>query len=107
MKGLGDLMKQAQAMQEQMETMRREIAEITVVGESGAGLVRVTMHGDHRVQRVELDPSLTNEETQVVEDLIAAACNDAVRKVQSAHSDKMSSMAQGLGLPSGSLPFSF
>jgi DNA-binding YbaB/EbfC family protein len=99
MKGLGDFMKQAQAMQERMQQVQEEIAKLEVLGESGAGLVKVTMNGRHEVRRVHIDDSLLAEVKDVLEDLIAAACNDAVRKVETAQRDKMAGMASGLGLP--------
>jgi hypothetical protein len=105
MKGLGDLMKQAQAMQERMQKVQEEIAALEVDGESGAGLVRVTMNGRHEVRRVNIDASLLSEDKEVLEDLVAAACNDAVRKVAAQQQEKMSSMASGLGLPLDKLPF--
>ena len=105
MKGLGDLMKQAQAMQERMQKVQEEIAALEVDGESGAGLVRVTMNGRHEVRRVSIDASLLSEDKEVLEDLVAAACNDAVRKVAAQQQEKMSSMASGLGLPLDKLPF--
>jgi DNA-binding YbaB/EbfC family protein len=105
MKGVGDFMKQAQAMQEQMQKVQAEIAALEVTGESGAGLVKVVMNGRHEVRRVDIDASLFEEDKAVVEDLVAAACNDAVHKVEAAQRDKMSGMAAGLGLPLGNLPF--
>ncbi|MBK80098.1 MAG: YbaB/EbfC family nucleoid-associated protein [Gammaproteobacteria bacterium] len=107
MKGLGDLMKQAQAMQERMQGLQEEMAAMEVDGESGAGLVRVTMNGRHEVRRVHIDPSLLGEDKEVLEDLIAAACNDAVQKVGRAQQEKMAGMASGLGLPLDKMPFSF
>lgn len=107
MKGLGDLMKQAQAMQERMQSLQEEMAAMEVDGESGAGLVRVTMNGRHEVRRVHIDPSLLGEDKEVLEDLIAAACNDAVQKVGRAQQEKMAGMASGLGLPLDQMPFSF
>jgi len=105
MKGLGDLMKQAQAMQERMQKVQEEMAAMEVDGESGAGLVKVTMNGRHEVRRVNIDSSLLGEDKEVLEDLVAAACNDAVRKVAAQQQEKMSSMASGLGLPLDKLPF--
>jgi hypothetical protein len=105
MKGLGDLMKQAQAMQERMQQVQEEMAAMEVDGESGAGLVKVTMNGRHEVRRVNIDSSLLAEDKEVLEDLVAAACNDAVRKISVEQQDKMSGMASGLGLPLGKLPF--
>ena len=105
MKGLGDLMKQAQAMQERMQKVQEEMAALEVSGESGAGLVKVTMNGRHEVRRVNIDASLLGEDKEVLEDLVAAACNDAVRKVTAEQQEKMSSKASGLGLPLDQLPF--
>lgn len=107
MKGdLGGLMKQAQQMQARMEKMKEEIARTEVAGESGAGLVKITMLGNHNVRRVELDPSLLSEDKEMLEDLLAAAVNDAVRKVEQLSGDKMGSLTAGLPLPPGfKLPF--
>ena len=89
MKGLGDLMKQAQQVQERMQEMQEEMARLEVTGESGAGMVRVVMNGRHEVRRVEVDDSLLAEDKTMIEDLLAAACNDAVHKVESAQQEKM------------------
>jgi DNA-binding YbaB/EbfC family protein len=105
MKGLGDLMKQAQQVQERMQEMQEEMARLEVVGESGAGLVKVVMNGRHEVRRVEVDDSLLEEDKTMIEDLLAAACNDAVHKVERAQQDKMSGLASGFGLPLGKMPF--
>lgn len=105
MKGLGDFMKQAQAMQEQMQKVQAEIAGLEVIGESGAGLVKVVMNGRHEVARVDIDASLMGEDKEVLEDLVAAACNNAVHKVEAAQQEKMAGMAAGLGLPLDKLPF--
>lgn len=105
MKGLGDLMKQAQAMQDRMRQLQEEVAKLEVVGESGAGLVRVTMNGRHEVKRVEVDASLMEEEKTVLEDLVAAAFNSAVHKAEALQQEKMSSLAAGLGLPLDQLRF--
>ena len=106
MKGLGDLMKQAQQMQEKMQEAQNEVASVEVNGESGAGLVKVCMTGRHDVKRIELDPSLMSEDKEILEDLIAAAVNDAVRKVESETKDKMSSVTNGIPLPPGfKMPF--
>lgn len=101
LKDLGGLMKQAQALQEKMATMQEEAANCTVTGESGAGLVRVEMNGHHEVRAVRLDDSLMREDKAVVEDLIAAACNDAVRKASAAQQERLAQMARNLGLPGG------
>lgn len=101
MAGLGDMMKQAREMQERVAALQAEIAALTVTGESGAGMVRVTMTGRHDVQRVEIDPSLLAEEKGMLEDLLAAAVNDAVRRVEGLQKEKMSELTAGLPLPPG------
>ncbi|MTI12747.1 YbaB/EbfC family nucleoid-associated protein [Sansalvadorimonas verongulae] len=104
--GMGNLMKQAQQMQEQMQKMQEELANAEVSGEAGAGLVKVTMTGRHDVRRIEIDPSLMEDEKEILEDLIAAAVNDAVRKVEKNQQDRMSEMTGGMGLPAGfKMPF--
>lgn len=106
MKGLGDIMKQAQQVQKQMQKMQEELANIEVVGESGAGLVKVCMTGKHDVKTVDIDASLQNGEKDLLEDLVAAAVNDAVRRVEEANKEKMSSLTAGFPLPPGfKLPF--
>jgi DNA-binding YbaB/EbfC family protein len=106
MKGIGDLMKQAQQMQERMQALQQELAQLEVTGEAGAGLVQVTMDGRHAARRVRIDPSLASEDIAVLEDLIAAAINDAVRRVERAQQDKMAELTAGMGLPPGiKLPF--
>ncbi|HHX83636.1 MAG TPA: YbaB/EbfC family nucleoid-associated protein [Pseudomonadaceae bacterium] len=106
MADLRQLMEQAQKMQEQMQKAQQELANSTVVGESGAGLVKVTMNGRHEVKSVEMDPSLREEELGFVEDLVAAAFNAAARKVEELNKSSLSSMAGGLNLPEGfKLPF--
>jgi DNA-binding YbaB/EbfC family protein len=105
MKGLGDLMKQAQQVQEKMQELQQELADMEVTGESGAGLVKVVMNGRHEVKRVDLDDSLLSEDKTLIEDLLAAACNDAVHRVERAQQDKMSGLASGFGLPLGKMPF--
>ena len=104
--GMGNLMKQAQQMQEQMQKMQEELANAEVSGEAGAGLVKVTMTGRHDVRRVEIDPSLMEDDKEILEDLIAAAMNDAVRKVEKNQQDRMSEMTGGMGMPAGfKMPF--
>jgi len=106
MKGLDQIMKQAQRMQEDLQKAREEIARLEVTGEAGAGLVRVRMTGTHDVRGVSIDPSLFQEDRQMLEDLVAAAVNDAVRRVQHATQEKMSGLTAGLALPPGmKLPF--
>ena len=104
--GLGDLMKQAQQMQEKVQQIQQQLANAEVTGESGAGLVKVLMTGRHDVKRVQIDPSLMSEDKEVLEDLLAAAVNDAVRRVENNQKDKMSSLTAGMSLPPGfKLPF--
>ena len=103
MKGIGDLMKQAQQMQGRMEDMQREMATTEVNGESGAGLVKVVMNCRYEVKTVDIDPSLLTEDKEVLEDLIAAACNDCVRRVEKTQADKMSELTGGINLPFGNL----
>ncbi|MCH8550609.1 MAG: YbaB/EbfC family nucleoid-associated protein [Natronospirillum sp.] len=104
--GMGDLMKQAQQMQEQMQKAQEEIANMEVSGESGAGMVKVTMTGRHDVRKVEIDDSLMSDDKEMLEDLIAAAVNDAVRKVETQSQAKMSGMTAGMNLPPGfKMPF--
>lgn len=105
MKGLGDLFKQAQQVQQKIEAMQAEIASLEVTGESGAGLVKVVLNGAHEVRRVQIDPAVLDEGREVLEDLIAAAFNDGARKVDSARTEKMSGLAGGFGLPLDKLPF--
>lgn len=105
--GFGDLMKQAQEMQEKMKDLQDEIANTEVTGQSGGGLVSVVMTGRHDVKRVAIDDSLMSEEKEVLEDLIAAAVNDAVRRLEENQKDKMSSLTAGIPLPPGfKFPFS-
>ncbi|PIE41280.1 MAG: YbaB/EbfC family nucleoid-associated protein [Gammaproteobacteria bacterium] len=102
MKGqLGDLMKQAQKVQEQMQKVQEELANAEVTGEAGAGLVTITMTGRHDVKRVNVDASLLTEDKDILEDLIAAAVNDAVRKVEEHNQQKVSGLASGMDLPNG------
>ncbi len=101
MTDFGDLMKQVQQMQEQFQQAQKELAEQEVTGESGAGLVKVTMNGKHQVNKVNLDSSLMQEEQSLVEDLVAAAVNDAVRKVAENNKDQLAGMASGLNMPEG------
>jgi DNA-binding YbaB/EbfC family protein len=99
-------MKQAQQMQENLQRAQEQIAAMEVTGESGAGLVKVTMTGRHDVKRVEIDPSLMQDDKAMLEDLIAAAVNDAVRRVEQMSKDKLSGLTAGMSLPPGmKLPF--
>lgn len=106
MKGLGDLMKQAKEMQENMQRMQEEIARTEVTGQSGAGLVAVTMTGRHDVKSVKIDDSLMKEEKGILEDLIAAAVNDAVKKIEDANKDRLGGLTSGLNIP-GDFKFPF
>lgn len=104
--GIGNLMKQAQKMQADMEKAQEEMANIEVTGKSGGDMVSVVMTCRHDVKRVSIDDSLLNDDKDMLEDLIAAAVNDAVRQVEKTSSDKMSGMTAGLNLPGGmKLPF--
>ena len=104
--GLGDLMKQAQKMQEDFQQAQNELASMEVVGEAGAGMVTVTMTGRHDVRSVRIDPALMEEDREMLEDLIAAAMNDAVHKVEARTKDRFSGLGAGLNLPPGfKLPF--
>ncbi len=103
---MGDIMKQAQEMQSKMAEMQEQAANAQVQGESGAGLVKVVMTGRHDVKRVNIDASLLSEDKEILEDLLAAAVNDAVRKVEAESKERMSSLTAGMPLPPGfKLPF--
>jgi DNA-binding YbaB/EbfC family protein len=103
---INNLMKQAQAMQANMQKAQAEIATIEVIGESGGGMVKITMTGKHEVKRVQIEPSVAGEDREMLEDLIAAAVNDAVHKVEARVQEKMASLTAGLQLPPGmKLPF--
>lgn len=104
--GIGQIMKQAQKMQADMQKAQEEMASLTVNGESGAGMVRITLTCKHQVQALEIDDSLVGDDKEMLEDLIIAAFNDAVRKVESTVQEKFSGMTSGMGLPPGmKLPF--
>lgn len=104
--GLVNLMKQAQAMQANMQKAQEEIAKMEIIGESGGGLVKITMTGKHEARRVEIDDSLVGEDKDMLEDLVAAAINDAAHKVEATTQERMSGMTDGLNLPPGmKLPF--
>ena len=107
MKGaIGNLMKQAQQMQENMRRMQEQLATQEVEGQAGAGLVKVTMTCRHDVKRVSIDPSVVGDDRELLEDLVAAAVNDAVRKVEATVQERMGAMSAGMGLPPGlKLPF--
>lgn len=106
MGGMGNLMKQAQKMQEEMQKAQEKIANAEVKGESGAGLVSIVMNGRHDVKSVAIDDSLMEEDKEILEDLIAAAVNDAVRKVEQNTQEQMSKVTSGMGMPPGfKMPF--
>jgi nucleoid-associated protein EbfC len=104
--GLGGLMKQAQQMQENMKKMQEQLALVEVEGQAGAGMVKVTMTCRYDVKRVNIDASLMSEDKEMLEDLLAAAVNDAVRRVEQTSAEKMAGVTSGLNLPPGmKLPF--
>ena len=104
--GLAGLMKQAQQMQENMKRLQEELASLEVEGQSGAGMVKVTMTCRHDVKRVSIDDSLLKDDKDMLEDLIAAAMNDAVRRAEALTQEKMGGMTAGMQLPPGmKLPF--
>lgn len=105
--GMGNMMKQAQQMQDRMQKAQAEIADLEVTGEAGAGMVKVTMLGNHNVRRVSIDPSLfEDDDNEMIEDLVAAAINDAVRRVEQTSKEKMAEVTGGMNLPPGfKMPF--
>jgi hypothetical protein len=104
--GIGQLMKQAQQMQAEVQKAQEEMARITVTGESGGGMVKLTMTCKHEVKALDIDTSLLGDDKEMLEDLIVAAFNDALRKVETTIKDRFSGMAAGLNLPPGmKLPF--
>ena len=107
MKGeLGNIMKQAQRMQENMQKAQAELADMEATGQAGGGMVSVVMTGRHDVKRVNIDAGLMQEDKEMLEDLLAAAVNDAVRQIESRTQEKMASVTAGMGLPSGfKMPF--
>jgi DNA-binding YbaB/EbfC family protein len=107
MKGnIGNLLKQAQAMQENMQKAQAEIGQITATGEAGGGMVKVTMNGRHEVSRVQIEPAVIGDDREMLEDLLAAAINDATHRIDAAVQQKMSGVMSGMQLPPGmTLPF--
>ena len=104
--GIGNLMKQAQLMQENMKKLQEQLAAMEIEGEAGSGLVKIIMTGRHEVRRVTIDPKLLGEDKDMLEDLVAAAVNDAVRKIEATTQQKMAVATAGLPLPPGlKLPF--
>jgi nucleoid-associated protein EbfC len=103
---IGNLMKQAQAMQERMQKVQAEVQNIEVVGESGGGMVKVTLTGGHQVKRVQIEPAVASEDREMLEDLLVAAFNDAAHKVEVRTQQMMSAVTAGMQLPPGvKLPF--
>jgi len=106
MTDIAGLMQQAKKMQEQMQKAQEELAQLECTGEAGAGLVKVTMNGKHEVKNVDIDQSLLEEDKEIIEDLIAAAMNAAVKKIAENNKSQLSGMTAGLNLPEGfKLPF--
>jgi DNA-binding YbaB/EbfC family protein len=104
--GIGNLMKQAQQLQASVQKAQEEIAAMEVVGESGGGMVKVTINGRHEARRVSIDPAVPLDDREMVEDLVAAAINDAVHRLQAASQERMSGLMGGMNLPPGlKLPF--
>lgn len=103
--GLGGIMKQAQMMQESLRKAQEQLAKIEVTGNAGGGMVTVTMTCRHDVRRVHIDPSLMQDDKEVLEDLVAAAMNDAVRKAEQESQQKMAGLTAGLNIPGLNLPF--
>ncbi len=106
MKNLGSLMKQAQKIQENMQQAQEELAAMEVTGQAGGGMVSVIMTGKHDVKRVNIDDALMDDDKEMIEDLLAAAVNDAVRKIEKESQEKMSGMTSGFPMPPGfKMPF--
>lgn len=103
--GLGNLMKQAQAMQENIKKAQEELATLEVTGNAGGGMVTVVMTCRHDIKRIQIDDSLMQDDKEVLEDLVAAAVNDAVRKVEQTTQEKMAGFASGMNIPGLNLPF--
>lgn len=104
--GIGQLMKQAQQMQADMQKAQEEMGNLTVTGESGGGMVKITMTCKHEIRSLEIDDALVGDDKDMLEDLIIAAFNDSVRRVEKTVQEKFSGMASGLSLPAGmKLPF--
>ena len=104
--GLGNLMKQAQKMQEDLQKAQEELAKAEVEGQAGGGLVKVVINGRHEVRRIHIDPSLMDDDKEMLEDLVAAAINDAVHRLEDHSKEQMSHVTAGIDLPPGmKLPF--
>ena len=106
MKDLSDIMRQAQQMQQRLQEAQAKMEEITAEGSAGGGMVKVTMNGRHEVKRVQIEPAVVGEDREMLEDLVAAAINDAVRKVETETQQRMSGVMAGMKLPPGmKMPF--
>ena len=104
--GIGNLLKQAQQMQDGLRKAQEQLAREEVTGESGGGLVKITMNGNHEVRRVEIDDSLVGDDREMLEDLVASAFNDAARRVAEKMQENMSGLTAGMNLPPGfKMPF--
>lgn len=104
--GLGNLMRQAQQMQENMQKAQAELVNLEVTGESGAGMVKVVLNGRHEAKKVTIEPKLMSEDLEMLEDLVAAAINDASRKIEERSKQKYADLMSGMNLPPGmKLPF--
>jgi DNA-binding YbaB/EbfC family protein len=104
--GIGNMMKQAQMLQANMQKAQAEIAALEVTGESGGGMVKVTINGRHEAKRVQIDATVPLDDREMIEDLVAAAFNDAVHRLEAASQERMSGLMGGMNLPAGlKLPF--
>jgi hypothetical protein len=104
--GLGNVMRQAQQMQENMQKAQAELQNLEVTGESGAGMVKVVLNGRHEAKKVTIEPKLVSEDLEMLEDLVAAAINDAARKIEERSKEKYADLMAGMNLPPGiKLPF--
>jgi len=104
--GIGNLMRQAQQMQENMQKAQAELAALEVTGESGAGMVKIVLNGRHEAKKVSIEPKLLTEDLEMLEDLVAAAVNDAARKIEERTKEKYAGLMSGMNLPPGvKLPF--
>ena len=104
--GIGNLMRQAQQMQENMQKAQAELVNLEVTGESGAGMVKVVLNGRHEAKKVTIEPKLVSEDLEMLEDLVAAAINDATRKIEERSKEKYADLMSGMNLPPGmKLPF--
>jgi len=104
--GINNIMKQAQEMKVNMEKAKKELSETEIIGQSGGGMVKVIMNGNHEVNRVEINENLMKDDKEMFEDLVAAAINDANRRVEKITQERMSNVTSNMGLPTDmKLPF--